>query len=84
MKKQLIEILNEWDLLGVLPNDGGPKDEYNGLAEQIEKKMNEFTTILELKKFLESEIIYHFGLPINDVQKNNIENYSTKIFTLQG
>jgi hypothetical protein len=76
---KLIKILNEWDILGVMPNNGGPKDEYDVFADQIAKRMDEGISLAELESFLETEISSYFSLPINDTIKNNIKIYVAKI-----
>ena len=49
---ELIQILNEWDPIGVLPFAGGPKDEYGCFLGPITTILEKNKGKEELQKFL--------------------------------
>lgn len=75
-----MNILNEWDPLGVLPFDGGPQDEYDWFSEKIEQKLKENISIGDLEKYIETQVTDYFGLILNDILKTNIKKYSAIIY----
>lgn len=80
--KTLKNILNKWDLLGVMPYNGGPKDEYDWFAQQIVKKLEKNISVTDLEDYLKTEITDYFGLSLNDSIKKNIKKYSVEIMKL--
>lgn len=59
---QLNKILNNWDFIGVLPFEGGPKDEYDCLIPPILGLLYKGTDTEELITLLNKELKQHFGL----------------------
>ena len=80
--KNLKNILNKWDLLGVMPFRGGPKDEYDWFAQQIAQKLKNDISSSDLEKYLEDQIVDYFGLSLNNSIKKNIQKYSLEIMEL--
>ena len=78
-KKTLKEILNEWDLLGVMPYNGGPQDEYDWLGDQIRDMLKNNISVTDLEKYLETQVTGHFGLTLNDTIKKEIKKVSREI-----
>lgn len=78
-KKTLKDILNEWDLLGVMPYNGGPQDEYDWFGKQIAEMVKKNISLTDLENYLETQVTDHFGLTINDNIKRNIKKYSVEI-----
>ncbi len=72
-------ILNQWDLLGVMPYNGGHQDEYDWFAGEIKKNLENDISLNELENYLEKEITDYFGLELNEVIKQNVKKYSAEI-----
>lgn len=60
--EELVNLLNEWDPIGVEPKHGGPKDEYNCLLNPILDLLSEGTNDREFSNFLLQELKDHFGI----------------------
>lgn len=56
------KILNNWDFIGVLPFEGGPKDEYDCLIPPILGLLNKGTKEEEVASLLNKKLEDHFGL----------------------
>jgi hypothetical protein len=81
--KKLRDVLNNWDLLGVLPHDGGPKDEYDMLNTMIMEKLQTGISITELENYLRLKITDYFGLDLNELVENDIKKFASLIMQIK-
>lgn len=58
----LQRLLNEWDPIGVVPDLGGPDDEYSCLYAPLMDRLLSGTEPAEISRFLRAELSDHFGL----------------------
>lgn len=61
--KELTDILNSWDPIGVLPYKGGPKDEYECFITPILTVLQRDHNKEDLIKAVDIYLVEHFGLP---------------------
>lgn len=72
-EKELINLLNNWDPIGVYPFKGGPKDEYEDFVNPIVSVLQKGTNKKELTIFLKQFLKEHVGLT---TKVENIERFS--------
>jgi hypothetical protein len=66
LSSELLNILNEWDPIGVLPGAGGPQDEYECLVWPIISLLQKDAGEGELMNFLDRYLTDHMGLDFVD------------------
>jgi hypothetical protein len=76
LQVQLRALLNEWDPIGVGPDDGGPKDEYDCLLPMIGWLRGGMSQP-ELADRLRDELKGHFGI---DATPSNPEAFADRAF----
>lgn len=76
LKKELNQLLNTWDFIGVLPFKGGPKDEYDCLITPIFSLMRKGADSDKLTSFLSKELNDHFGI---DYKSDELDQIVKKI-----
>jgi hypothetical protein len=59
-RDQLLTLINGWDPAGALAA-GAPRDEYDGVVDELLSLLERRATAEEVARFLESEISDHFG-----------------------
>lgn len=62
--EELINLLNEWDPIGIAPELGGPRDEYDCFVEPILSLLNKGRDKQELTNFLTKHLEEHIGLQV--------------------
>lgn len=65
-ESELRDILNEWDLLGVIgaQDDGGPFDEYDDLNHRILSALHKGADEEAIRNLLKIELRESYGLPL--------------------
>src|SRR5680860_412904 len=61
-QRELRDLLNTWDPIGVDPGDGGPDDEYDCIRDTLLSHLMRGDTKVEIGDYLRSELEGHFGL----------------------
>lgn len=75
-EKELNQILNEWDPIGILPFEGWPDDEYDCFIFPILSIFHKNEGREKLEYFLNEHLTEHMGMSSD---KNDIEQISDKI-----
>lgn len=75
-QKELKQLLNEWDPIGVLPFEGGPKDEYDCFSDPIISLLHKGKNKKEIIAFLNKHLKEHVGL---DPKYSKPEEFADKI-----
>lgn len=73
--QQLNYLLNEWDPIGILPFEGGPKDEYQDYIDSILEILQNEKGKTELVKFLKDHQKNVYGNPIH----SQTEEFAIKV-----
>ena len=76
-QKELREILNQWDVLGVAD---AVNDEYDDIRDTLLSKLNNRSSSSDIKEIIEKELHGPYGLEPNPIQNDNIDKYSNIIF----
>ncbi len=76
-QKELREILNQWDVLGVASE---VDDEYDDIRDTLISKLNNRSSSVDIKKIIEDEIHGSYGLEPNPRRNDDIDKYSNIIF----
>lgn len=66
-KKELNDLLNKWDPIGVYPFEGRPKDEYECFVEPILKLLYHGEDEKSIMAFLRKHLREHIGLEPKNV-----------------
>lgn len=60
---KVMEVLREWDPIGVRPNDGGPSDEYDSYSAPLVTMLDRDDSVDQIVAWLERISLEHIGMP---------------------
>jgi hypothetical protein len=71
--RELRELVNRWDPIGVMDDPEWPRDEYECLVGPVLRRLEEDAPVSEIATFLQGELTDHFGLSTPD---QDVENWA--------
>jgi hypothetical protein len=69
-RRELRDMLTDWDPIGIIGEDGEPRDEYDCLLGVIGDLRGGWSEI-DLSRYLENQREYHFGLDPHSAQPHD-------------
>ncbi len=75
-RKELINLLNRWDPIGVYPFEGGPQDEYECFVKPILSLLVNGKGKRDIIVFLKKHLEHHVGVTS---ASNDVNNFAEEI-----
>lgn len=76
IRKELVDLLNKWDPIGVEPSKGGPKDEYDCFVIPLLSMLEANKSKDDISGFLINHLEEHIGL---NAKYHKPEKFAEKI-----